>query len=279
MGKASKRERQKLNKAIREEETARKQSRDKAIKAVKMIALILVVPIIAGIALVVNNATDPDEYTAKITVAIDGEKDLPNGGVIEVALDDAFSPDSVKHFTGFASNGLYDGLSWHRAAKDFVIQGGDPSGDGTGQIGKTITAELPRKGYKPGDLAWAKESSDPPGTAGSQFFIVTGDKNSQGLKTLNTKTPSTADGEDSFQYGYIGRVTKGLDLARKVEALAPQDASDTGSAGDGKPTKKAIIVKIEIFKNGTKIKNGDLIPATTASTTTTPLTIPASSTP
>jgi cyclophilin family peptidyl-prolyl cis-trans isomerase len=197
VGKAAKRERQKINKSLREEEQARKESRTKMLRAVKGIALVLIVPLAILVTTLINNATDPDVYTAKITVAIDGEKDLPNDGVIEVELDQAFSPDSVKHFNGFASNGLYDGLTWHRAVKDFVIQGGDPNGDGSGSLGASVQVERPRDGYQPGDIAWAKGSTDPVGTAGSQFFIVTGSEDSEGLKALNEKV-DTPDGTKEY---------------------------------------------------------------------------------
>lgn len=272
MGKASKRERQKSNKALREEEVSRKESRKKAIRIAQALVLVLIVPIIIVVATIVNKATDADVYSAKITVAIDGEKSLPNNGIIEVDLDQARSPKSVKHFSGFASNGDYDGLSWHRVVTNFVIQGGDPNGDGTGNLGSSIVAELPIKGYKTGDLAWAKGGNEAAGTAGSQFFIVTGKEGSDGLQALNQKA-AQADGSMSYQYGYIGKVTKGLELAKMIEKLAP--LTDGSKAGDGPPTKKSIIVKIEIFKNGKKLKTGDLISPTTSSTTTT--TSPTSS--
>lgn len=260
MGKASKRERQKVNKALKEEERSKKESRKKTFRVVQALIVILIIPVVVIVATIINKATDPDVYEARITVAIDGEKNLPNKGIIEIELDNAYSPKSVKHFNGFASNGEYNGLSWHRVVTDFVIQGGDPKGDGTGALGTSIVAELPKDGYESGSVAWAKGSNDPAGTAGSQFFIVTGKKDSSGLQALNTKTPQ-ADGSNKYQYGYIGKVTKGLELARKIEALAP--VADGEKSGDGAPTKKAIIVKIEIFKNGKKIKPGDIIARTT----------------
>lgn len=269
MGKAAKRERQKTNKALKDEEQAKKQSRDKTLKAVKTIALILIVPVVVIIAVIVNKATDPIVYTAKITVAIDGVKKLPNNGVIDIKLDNANSPKSVKHFVAFASNGLYDGLSWHRAVTDFVIQGGDPKGDGTGSLGTTIQAELPAKGYKQSDLAWAKGSDEAAGTAGSQFFVITGKSTASGVKALNQKA-AQQDGTSQYQYGYIGRVLKGLDVAKEIEKLAPLEAGK--KTGDGKPTKKAIIVKVIVYKNGVKVKEGDFVAPTTTSTSTTSTT-------
>jgi cyclophilin family peptidyl-prolyl cis-trans isomerase len=267
VGKAAKRERQKINKSLREEEKARKQSREKTIRVAKTIGLIVIIPVVILVAVIVNKASNPVVYKARITVAIDGVKNLPNKGVIEVSLDNAHSPKSVKHFVGFASNGLYDGLSWHRVVNDFVIQGGDPKGDGTGSLGSSIAAELPENGYKQGDLAWAKGSSEAAGTAGSQFFVITGKTKDGGVTGLNQKQVA-ADGDTAtYQYGFIGHVTKGLNTALAIEKLAPKDNN-----GDGAPTKKAIIVKIEIFKDGKLMKAGDVIPPTTSSTSTTSTT-------
>lgn len=269
MGKAAKRERQKANKAVKQELKTKAQARAQALRVTKGIALILVVPIVVVVSILINNATNADTYTAKITVAIDGEKSLPNKGVIEVELDYANAPKSVKHFIGLAKDGGYDGLQWHRVAKDFVIQTGDPNGDGTGALGSQITSELPAKGYKTGDLAWAKSGQDPAGTANSQFFIVTGKTTSSGLKTLNTKIPQQ-DGSKKYEYGFIGHVIKGLDAALKIESLAPE-------AGDGEPTKTTKVISIEVFKNGKLIKRGDKDFPSSATTTTS--TIPVSSVP
>lgn len=275
MGKATKRERKKTNKAIKDEEQAKAAQKAKILKTVKTLFLILIVPIVIVISILVNRATNTDSYTAKMTVTIEGQKP----GVMEIELDYARAPKSVKHFIGYSIGGFYDGLEFHRAAKDFVIQGGDPKGDGTGDLGTKIVAELPDNGYKPGDLAWAKGGDEPAGTAGSQFFIVTGDEKSDGLKALNQKVPQ-ADGSNKYQYGFLGKVTKGISVALEVEALAPKPEGENKSA-DGRPTKKAIITKVQIFKNGKLVKRGDKnFPAatTTTSATTTTTTAPAEST-
>lgn len=116
MSKAAKRERQKANKVLKDEKAERLQIRSKRIKAFKGLALVLVVPIIIVISLLVNNATNADSYTAEITVAIDGEKNLPNNGVMEIELDWDRAPKSSKHFIGFAKDGLFDGLDWHKSS-------------------------------------------------------------------------------------------------------------------------------------------------------------------
>ncbi len=268
MSKASKRERQKANKQIKEEQEQRAQVKSKRLKAFKGLLLVLVVPIVIVIALLINNATNPDVYTARITVAIEGEKNLPNNGVIEVELDWDRSPNSVKHFIGFAKDGLYDGMEWHRVVKDFVIQSGDPDGSGTGNLGSKVQAELPTRDYRTGDVAWAIDSNDLPGTAGSQFFIVTGSDKAVGVKALSKKVKNQ-DGKNSYQYGFIGRVTQGIAVALKIESLAPK--AKEGAQAQSKPTSRAIIVGIKVFRNGTQIKRGDRdFPAATTTTTTGP---------
>lgn len=164
-----------------------------------------------------------------------------------------------------------------RVVKDFVIQTGDPDGNGTGSLGSTIVAELPSRNYRTGDLAWAKGSDSLPGTAGSQFFIVTGSDKSPGVEALNQKVPKE-DGREVFQYGFIGRVTKGIAVALKIEGLAPK-AKD-GAQADSAPTKKAIILGIKVFKNGKQIKRGDkrFPAATTTTSTTSPLSDSANAT-
>src|SRR5438105_3089432 len=115
------------------------------------------------------------------------------------------------------------GLSFLGIAKNFVIQGGDPTGTGSGGPGYK-TLDVPPNGtmYPKGTVAMAKGGNEPAGTAGSQFFIVTGD-----AATL------PAD------YAVIGVVTSGLDVASKIEAL-----DIVGGATDGMPVQKVYIDKV-----------------------------------
>ena len=120
MSKAAKRERQKANKQIKDEQAEKAQVRSKRMKGFKGLALVLFVPIVIVAALLINNATNSDVYTAQITVAIDGEKNLPNNGVIDIELDWDRAQKSSKHFIGYAKDGLYDGMEWHRVVKDLL---------------------------------------------------------------------------------------------------------------------------------------------------------------
>ena len=153
-----------------------------------------------------------------------------------VNLDGTTAPKSVNNFVFLARKHFYDGLTFHRVAKDFVIQGGDPKGDGSGGPGYKIQAETPPNGYQVGSVAWAKSPQEQPGTASSQFFIVTSPAPTpgQGLDAIN---------QQPYQYGIIGNITPdSLGVAQKIGALAP-------ASGDGKPTKKVTIKKVTIAES------------------------------
>jgi cyclophilin family peptidyl-prolyl cis-trans isomerase len=154
-------------------------------------------------------------------------------GDITVALDVKNAPTGVNNFVFLARQGFYDGLAWHRAVKDFVIQGGDPKGDGTGGPGYSdVITELPKDGYPLGTLAWAKPGAAAAGTAGSQFFVVTADR------------PASLEAQQngSYQYGVFGHVTNGIEVAKKLESFAP-------AAGDGPPTQPIYITKVTITES------------------------------
>ena len=124
-------------------------------------------------------------------------------GKIVIALDPRRAPLTVNNFVFLARKRFYDGLTFHRAVPGFIIQGGDPKGDGTGGPGYEFRDELPKDGYPPGAVAMANAG---PNTNGSQFFIVTGD--ASGLAN---------------DYSKFGRVTKGFDVARRIAALGRAD--------------------------------------------------------
>jgi cyclophilin family peptidyl-prolyl cis-trans isomerase len=145
-------------------------------------------------------------------------------GSIVVALDAAGAPKGVNNFVYLAQHHFYDGLTFHRVVKDFVIQGGDPRGDGSGGPGYLVITEPPAASYHIGDIAYAKTPTDPSGAAGSQFFIITG---SEGVSLPP-------------DYGRFGSVSKGLDVARSIEAL---------STGDGPPKHTVTIKSITIAEN------------------------------
>lgn len=125
-------------------------------------------------------------------------------GVVVVDLFAAEAPETVNNFVFLAREGFYDGLTWHRIVPGFVIQGGDPSGDGTGGPGYRIgeeTALAEEQGYEPGALAMAKAQG--PTTTGSQFFIV-----------LEGGGPNL----DPL-YSLFGQVVEGMDAVEAIAAV------------------------------------------------------------
>jgi cyclophilin family peptidyl-prolyl cis-trans isomerase len=147
-------------------------------------------------------------------------------GTIVIALDAKTAPTSVNNFVYLARNGFYDGLLINRAAKNFVIQTGSPNNTQSGGPGYTIQSEAPPGPYEVGSVAWAKTGSEPAGTAGSQFFIGTG----SGITTL------------ARDYGYIGKVTQGLDVAQKIMGFAP-------ASGDGPPDPQVQMTRVTITES------------------------------
>jgi cyclophilin family peptidyl-prolyl cis-trans isomerase len=136
-------------------------------------------------------------------------------GTIRIALDPAAGGPIPNSIAFLASQGFYDGLSFHRVVPDFVLQGGDPKGDGTGGPGYEVVGPVPEGyAYKPGDVAMAKTGAAAPGTAGSQFFVVTSENGGANL----TAQPV---------YGILGHATDARSLAtiKRIEALGVPGSS------------------------------------------------------
>src|SRR5438270_5709067 len=129
-----------------------------------------------------------------------------NQGTIEVELFDDDAPKTVENFRKLASDGFYDGVIFYRVIPDFMIQGGDPTGTGTGGPGYTFEDEFNEHKIVRGALAMANAG---PNTNGSQFFIVT------------TEEAPWLDGKHTV----FGRVTSGMEAVVAIEQL-PTDARD-----------------------------------------------------
>ena len=127
-------------------------------------------------------------------------------GTIEVELFDGEAPKTVENFRKLAGDGFYDGVVFHRVIPDFMIQGGDPTGTGSGGPGYTFEDEFNEHPVVRGALAMANAG---PNTNGSQFFIVTAD------------ACPWLDGKHTV----FGRVTSGMDVVDGISALET-DASD-----------------------------------------------------
>ena len=114
--------------------------------------------------------------------------------------------------TALVKRGFFDGLTFHRVAAGFVIQGGDPNGDGSGGPGYSVVEAPPHSTqYVQGDVAMAKTQSDPPGASGSQFFVVTAANATQSAGL----TPD---------YALAGKVVSGLDVVKAIGVTADEPA-------------------------------------------------------
>jgi peptidyl-prolyl cis-trans isomerase B (cyclophilin B) len=124
-----------------------------------------------------------------------------NHGPIVFEMFDDDAPKTVENFRTLSKDGFYDGLSFHRIIKDFMIQGGCPEGTGTGGPGYTFEDEFNQHKVIRGALAMANAG---PNTNGSQFFIVT------------TEAAPWLDGKHTV----FGRVTAGMEVVDALEGLA-----------------------------------------------------------
>ncbi len=150
-----------------------------------------------------DNTSEGEKFMNKINATITME----NGGVIKLELYPDLAPQSVRNFCYLARKGFYDGLTFHRVISGFMVQGGDPSGDGTGGPGYCIKGEFAANGFENdlshtrGVISWARRSR-PNDSAGSQFFIMHADYT--GL-----------DGS----YAAFGRVIEGIEVVDEIAAV------------------------------------------------------------
>ena len=142
-----------------------------------------------------------------------------NCGDFTITLDQKSAPNAVASLVSLAKRGFFTDTSFHRIVPGFVIQGGDPTGTGSGGPGyETHDKVAANAAYLHGVVAMAKTGAEPAGTAGSQFFVVTGQD--AGL------TPD---------YAIVGKATSGLDVVDKIGALG--DANE-------RPTVAVVISKV-----------------------------------
>jgi peptidyl-prolyl cis-trans isomerase B (cyclophilin B) len=172
-------------------------------------------------------AAKPDGGQSKPTAKLDPAKRYDvtfetSCGDFTVRLDVKQAPNTTASVASLVRKGFYDGTTFHRVVPGFVIQGGDPTGTGTGGPGYS-TRDKPRAGttYTPGVVAMAKTGAEPAGTSGSQFYVVSG--------------PQAAS--LSPDYAVIGTVVRGMDTVGRIDALGnPNDPAGT-------PTQPVVIEK------------------------------------
>jgi peptidyl-prolyl cis-trans isomerase B (cyclophilin B) len=143
-------------------------------------------------------------------------------GEFKIALDAKQAPRTGGSFKYLADKGFYDGVTFHRIVAGFVIQGGDPRGDGTGGPGYTVV-EKPPGGlqYVKGVVAMAKGGNEPPGASGSQWFVVTAE-----------------DAQLPPDYALLGKVTEGQDVVDKIGAVP--------TTPDEQPTEPVVIRSVKV---------------------------------
>lgn len=191
---------------------------------------------------VVTDETEAEEVTKEdtsISEAFDStltyyaDIEIEGYGTITVLLDQEAAPITVENFVTLAESGFYDGLTFHRIIEGFMMQGGDPNGDGTGGSEETIVGEFTDNGYENelshtrGAISMAR--SDEYDSASSQFFIVHEDSS------------SSLDG----QYAVFGYVTEGMEIVDEVCETAEPTDSNGSIASDEQPIITSITIRTE----------------------------------
>jgi cyclophilin family peptidyl-prolyl cis-trans isomerase len=158
----------------------------------------------------------PDGKLKKPSTKLDASKTWTatvktNCGTFAFELDLKSAPKASASIAYLAGKKFFDGTVFHRIVPGFVIQGGDPTGQGSGGPGYS-TVDKPPSGstYKRGTVAMAKTGDEPAGTAGSQFFVVTG-----------------ADAGLPPDYAVDGKVTQGMDVVQRIGKLGDQSEQPT----------------------------------------------------
>lgn len=182
-----------------------------------LVALLLAAIVLLGIYFIYQDNPITETASAMSTALLE-----TNYGNIKIEFYSDDAPKTVENFTTLAKKGFYDGLTFHRVIKNFMIQGGDPSGNGTGGPGYKFADELNsdtlrEQGYKKGIVAMANSG---PNTNGSQFFIM----------VANVPLP--------YQYTIFGKVIEGQEVADKI-SLLPTGSND-------KPASPVIINKVTL---------------------------------
>ncbi len=144
-----------------------------------------------------------------------------NHGPIEIELFNEDAPKTVENFLKLSRDGFYDGLTFHRVIKGFMIQGGCPQGTGTGGPGYSFADEFNRHRVERGALAMANSG---PNTNGSQFFIVT------------VEAASWLDGKHTV----FGEVASGMEAVDSIE--------ETETGAQDRPVDAAVIERIEVHE-------------------------------
>jgi peptidyl-prolyl cis-trans isomerase B (cyclophilin B) len=176
-----------------------------------------------------KQSSAPQEAAAPFQTTRHAEITVRDYGTIKLELDAGSAPITVENFIKLAQDGFYDGLTFHRIMDGFMIQGGDPRGDGTGGAEKTIKGEFAKNGvsnpisHVKGVISMAR--SNLPDSASSQFFITVADS-------------TFLDGS----YAAFGRVTEGMKIAEQIAKDAKPVDNNGTIPKDQQPVIESIVI-------------------------------------
>lgn len=196
----------------------------------KLTALFICLAIIFTFAGCGKDSADKQGSSDEYTVTHTAEITVKDKGTIKLELYGNLAPKTVKNFKELADSGFYNGLTFHRIISGFMIQGGDPDGDGTGGSKKTITGEFTANGFvnnlshERGVISMARSSD--PDSASSQFFIM-------------HQTTTSLDG----QYAAFGKVTSGMDIVDDIAKNTPVTDDNGTVLKENQPVIESITVK------------------------------------
>ena len=197
------------------------------------IAAVLCVAVLVGVIVGISSCKSEIKYVkADPNLTYYADIDIKGYGMITVQLDQSAAPKTVGNFISLAQSGFYDGLTFHRIIEGFMMQGGDPEGNGTGGAEKTVVGEFSANGHnnpishKRGVISMARAND--PNSASSQFFIV------------------HQDSEDSLdgKYAAFGHVISGMEVVDKICETVPQGYNGAVAEAD-KPVIKSITIRTE----------------------------------
>jgi peptidyl-prolyl cis-trans isomerase len=202
-----------------------------------VVSIIVIIVLLLVINILVNDKKEKNDMKDLLTGKHYVEMKVKDYGTIELELDSDVAPITVTNFINLVNSKFYDGLTFHRIIDGFMIQGGDPLGNGTGGSSKTIKGEFSENGVKNsishvrGVISMARSSDY--NSASSQFFIV-------------QKDTTSLDG----QYAAFGKVISGMDVVDKIAKVKVEDDNGTVSREN-----QPVIESIRVIKKDEKSSN------------------------
>lgn len=202
-----------------------------------VVSIIVIIVLLLVINILVNDNKEKNDMKDLLTGKHYVEMKVKDYGTIELELDSDVAPITVTNFINLVNSKFYDGLTFHRIIDGFMIQGGDPLGNGTGGSSKTIKGEFSENGVKNsishvrGVISMARSSDY--NSASSQFFIV-------------QKDTTSLDG----QYAAFGKVISGMDVVDKIAKVKVEDDNGTVSREN-----QPVIESIRVIKKDEKSSN------------------------